>query len=311
MDALQITNFLASSVRMAAPLLLASLGLVISERAGLINIGVEGIMLMSAFAAYAGSKIAGGYWYGLMVAMLVSIVIISIFAITTIKYKAQQVIIGAALNMFCAGLSSFLYRLLFYNTGRFDDGIAAASFPRVAIPGLSQIPILGPTLFNHNVLVYFSYIMVIVLWVVMNKTSVGLKIIAAGEHPKAADSLGINVLKVRYLATIFSGIMMGMAGAYLSIAQASSFGEDMTAGRGFIAMAVVILGKWSPIGSMLGALFFGAATALQLLFQITGIEIPRNIIMMIPYIATVVAVLAVSQNKVGAPRALGVPYEKS
>ena len=311
MTALQLTNFLAASVRMAAPLLLASLGLVISERAGLINIGVEGIMLMAAFAGYAGSKLAGGYWYGLMVAILVSIAIISIFAVTTIKYKSQQVIIGAALNMFCAGLSSFLYRLIFYGTGRFEEGIAAASFPRLNIPVLSDIPILGPMLFNHNILVYFSFVMVAVLWIVINKTSVGLKIIAAGEHPKAADSLGINVLKVRYLATLFSGVMIGIAGAYLSIAQASSFGEDMTAGRGFIAMAVVILGKWSPIGALLGALFFGAATALQLLFQITGVEVPRNIIMMIPYIATVIAVLIVSRNKVGAPSALGVPYEKS
>ncbi len=311
MEVLQLTNFLAAAVRMAAPLLLASLGLVISERAGIINIGVEGIMLMAAFAGYAGSKLAGGYWYGLMVAILVSIAIISVFAITTIKYKSQQVIVGAALNMFCAGLSSFLYRLIFYNTGRFDEGIAAASFPRISIPVLSKIPILGPVLFNHNVLVYFSFVMVAVLWIVINKTSLGLKIIAAGEHPKAADSLGINVLHVRYLATIFSGIMIGIAGAYLSIAQASSFGEGMTAGRGFIAMAVVILGKWSPIGALLGALFFGAATALQLLFQITGVEVPRNIIMMIPYIATVVAVLIVSRNKVGAPSALGVPYEKS
>lgn len=311
MTELQLANFLASSVRMAAPLLLASLGLVISERSGMINIGVEGIMLMAAFAGYAGSKIAGGYWYGLIIAILVSMVIISIFAVTTIKYKSQQIIIGAALNMFCAGLSSFLYRLLFYNTGRFDDGIAAASFPRISIPILSEIPILGPVLFDHNILVYFSYLMVFVLWIVINKTSIGLKVIAVGEHPKAAESLGINVIHVRYLATLFSGIMMGIAGAYLSIAQASSFGEDMTSGRGFIAMAVVILGKWSPIGSMFGALFFGAATALQLLFQITGVEIPRNIIMMIPYVATVIAVLAVSRNKVGAPSALGVPYEKS
>lgn len=311
MDALQLTNFLSASVRLAAPLLLASLGLVISERSGLINIGVEGIMLMAAFAGYAGSKLAGGYWYGLLVAILVSIVIISVFAVTTIRFRAQQVIVGAALNMFCAGLSSFLYRLIFYNTGRFDDGIAAASFPRIPIPVLSDIPVLGQVLFNHNILVYFSYVMVVVLWIVINKTSIGLKVIAAGEHPKAADSLGISVLRVRYLATIFSGVMIGIAGAYLSIAQASSFGEDMTAGRGFIAMAVVILGKWSPIGALLGALFFGAATALQLIFQITSVEIPRNIIMMIPYIATVVAVLAVSRKRVGAPSALGIPYEKS
>lgn len=311
MDAVQFAAFLSASVRMAAPLLIAALGLSISERAGLINIGVEGIMLMAAFGAYLGAKLSGSYWLGLAAGVCAAILTITIFAVTTIKYKAYQIIIGAALNIFCAGLSSFLYRRVFYGTGILDEGIAAVTFPSVKIPLLSSIPFIGPMFFSHSIIVYFGFIMVGILWVLMRKTSLGLKIIAVGDHPHAADSLGISVTRVRYGAVFFSGAMIGVAGSFLSIAQAASFGENMTSGRGFIAMAVVILGKWNPVGVLLGAMLFGAASALQMLFQNAGVAVPRNIIMMLPYIATVAAVLAVSRKKVGAPRALGVPYEKS
>jgi len=307
----QLTDFITATVRMATPLLIASLGLVVSERSGMMNIGVEGVMLMGAFAGYTGAKLSGNYWIGILLAVLVSVFIISIFAVSTITYKAKQVIVGAAVNLFCAGLSSFLYRLIFYGTGRLNKGVATVSFPNLHIPILSDIPVLGAVFFNYNVLVYFALIMVAVLWIVIRKTSLGIMIIAVGEHPKAADSLGINVILVRYLATIFSGVMFGIAGAYLSIAQAAAFGENMTAGRGFIAMAVVILGKWNPVGALAGALLFGGANALQLIFQISLVAIPKNIIMMVPYVATVIAVLAVSRNKVTSPTALGVPYEKS
>jgi simple sugar transport system permease protein len=311
MNLLLLGGFLGASVRMATPLLIAALGLCVSERAGLVNIGAEGIMLMAAFAGYTGAKLTGNYWIGLLMGVLAAVLTISVFAITTIRFKAKQIIIGAALNIFCAGASSFLYRLVFYGTGRLDAGIAANTFPSLRIPGLSDIPVLGPLLFAHNIIVYFGFAMVIVLWVVINKTALGLRIIAVGDHPLAADSLGINVIRLRYAAVLFSGVMIGIAGTFLSIAQASSFGENMTVGRGFIAMAVVILGKWSPVGIMAGALLFGSASALQMLFQISGVDLPRNIIMMVPYIATVLAVMAVSRHRVGAPRALGVPYEKS
>lgn len=311
MDAIVLGNFLGASVRMSTPLLIAALGLVVSERSGLMNIGVEGIMLMAAFGAYTGAKLSGSYWLGLMSGILIALITITIFAVTSINFRTKQIIVGAALNMFCAGMSSFLYRWLFYGTGRLDAGIAARTFPPMEIPGLSRIPILGPMLFSHNILVYFGFVMVAVLWVVINKTSLGLKIIAVGDHPKAADSLGISVTRIRYMSVMFSGVMIGVAGTFLSIAQSSSFGEDMTAGRGFIAMAVVILGKWSPVGALGGALVFGAASALQMVFQTTGVEVPRNLIMMVPYIVTVLAVLVVSRQRVGAPRALGQPYEKA
>lgn len=311
MDAIQLANFLSASVRMATPLLIAALGLVISERAGLINIGVEGIMLMAAFAAYTGAKLSGGYWIGLLSGIITAVTIIAVFAVATIRYRAKQIIIGAALNILCAGLSSFLYRLIFFGTGRLDSGIAAVTFPSLKIPLLSSIPFIGKIFFSHNIIVYFGFILTVLVWILIKKTSLGLKIIAVGDHPMAADSLGISVPKIRYGALLFSGALMGIAGSFLSIAQASSFGENMTSGRGFIAMAVVILGKWSPLGVLAGALLFGAASALQMIFQLTDVNIPRNIIMMVPYVATVIAVLVVSRNKVGAPRALGVTFEKS
>lgn len=310
-DVGQFTDFITSAVRMAIPLHIAAMGLVVSERAGMMNIGVEGVMLMGAFAGYTGAKLTGSYWFGILLAILVSILIVSIFAITTITFKAKQVIVGAAINLLSAGLSSFLYRLFFYNTGRLNDGVGAPSFSNLHIPVLSDIPVIGPLLFSYNIIVYFALAMTVILWIIMNKTSWGMMITAVGEHPKAADSLGINVVMVRYIATAFSGAMFGIAGAYLSIAQAAAFGENMTTGRGFIAMAVVILGKWNPMGVLAGAFLFGGANALQLLFQISGVAVPKNIIMMVPYIATIIAVLLVSKKKVTAPAALGTPYEKT
>ncbi|MEL7610471.1 MAG: ABC transporter permease [Bacillota bacterium] len=307
----EIANFLAAAVRMATPLLIAGLGLCIAERAGMINIGGEGIMLIGAFAGYTATRLLGSYWIGALFAMLAGVIMIAVFGFATIRLKAQQVVIGAAMNMLCAGLTSVIYRKLFYNTTEGVTGTLVQSFPAAPIPFLSKIPVLGQMLFSHNVIVYFGFVMMLVLWWVIKKTSLGIKIIATGEHPKAADSLGIRVNLTRWLTTLFSGLMLGLAGAYLSIAQTNSFAESMTGGKGFIALAVVILGKWNPIGILWGALIFGGANALQMSLQNLGLNIPNNIIMMMPYIVTVIAVVTVSKNRVSAPSAQGVPYEKS
>ncbi len=309
MDAL--SYFLAATIRMATPILIAALGLTISERAGIMNIGGEGVMLMGAFSAFAAAKLFDSTWAGLGVAALVGMLVITIFAIATITFKAQQVVVGAGMNILCAGLSSFIFRKIFYGTGILDGGVMVKAFEPMKIPVLGDIPIIGQMFFDHNYIVYFGFIMVFALWFIINKTSLGLKIIAVGEYPKAADSLGVNVIGLRYCAVLFSGMMLGIAGAYLSIAQSNSFAESMTSGKGFIAMAVVILGKWNPISILLGAMLFGGANALQMSIQNTGVSIPNNIILMIPYICTVIAVVAVSKNKVGAPSAMGVPYEKN
>ncbi len=311
MNIMFLENFFSASIRMATPLLIAALGLSVSERSGVVNIGVEGAMLMAAFSGYAGAKMTGNYWIGLAAGIIVAMLIVMILAVASIRFKAPQIIAGAALNILCAGASSFLYRLVFYGTGRLDSGIAAPTFPALEIPLLAALPFVGKILFSQNFLVYFGFLMVVAIWIVINKTSLGLKIIAVGDHPHAADSVGINVNGLRYGAVLFSGAMFGVAGTFLSIAQASSFGENMTSGKGYIAMAVVILGKWNPVAVLGGALLFGGASALQMLVQMSGLRLPSNIIMMMPYIATVVAVLAVSRHRVGAPRALGVPFVKS
>lgn len=305
----ELSFFLAATVRMATPLLIAALGLVVSERAGLMNIGVEGTMLSGAFAAFAFTLFTGSYWLGLLAGMLAGGLMALIFAVTAIHFKAPQIVLGCAINMLGSGLTAVLFRKLFFdaNTG----GTQAATFPTIAIPGLSKIPVIGEMLFSHNIIVYIGFLCVPALWYVMNRTSIGTRIIAVGEHPKAADSLGINVFTTRYLATLFSGLMMGMAGAYLSIAQSNSFNVDMTGGKGYIAMAVVVLGKWRCFGVLGGALLFGGANALQMTLQNMNLGIPNNLILMVPYVVTVLAVIASCKKRAIDASAKGTPYEKA
>lgn len=311
MSMMMIECFGSSTVRMAIPILIAALGLTYSERSGIMNIGGEGVMLMGAFAAFSTAMITGSYWAGLVAAMLIGMLTILLFAFTSITLRVQQVVVGAGLNMLCAGLTSFVYRIFFRGENAITTRITTDSFPNIAIPGLSDIPILGSMFFDHNIIVYFGFLMVFVQWFILYKTSLGIKIIAVGENPRAADSLGIKVLRMRYLVTVFSGFMLGIAGAYLSIAQANNFTEGMTGGRGFIALAVVVLGKWNPLGAFFGAMLFGAASALQLLIQNQGWSISSHLVMSVPYIMTVIAVIAVSKNRVGAPGKLAIPYVKS
>ncbi|MCI8477860.1 MAG: ABC transporter permease [Oscillospiraceae bacterium] len=306
---MDLSFFLAAMVRMATPLLIAALGLVVSERAGLMNIGVEGTMLSGAFAAFAITYYTNSYWLGLLAGMLAGAVMALIFAVTSIHFKAPQIVIGCAINMLGSGLTAVLFRKLFFDAS--TGGTQVPTFPTLKIPGLSQIPFLGEMLFSHNIIVYLGFLLVPALWFVMNRTSIGTQIIAVGEHPKAADSLGINVFTTRYLATLFSGVLMGMAGAYLSIAQSNTFNVDMTGGKGYIAMAVVVLGKWRCLGVLGGALLFGGANALQMTLQNMNLGIPNNLILMVPYVVTVIAVIAGCKQRAIDASAKGTPYEKA
>ena len=242
--------------------------------------------------------------------MATGVLVTALFAVAAIRFKAQQAVLGAALNILCAGMTNVLFRMLFYNSSNLA-GVVVEGFPILPIPLLSKIPLLGKVLFQHSLIVYLGILMTFAIWILMRKTSIGIKIIAVGEHPKAADSLGINVIMTRYICTLFSGLMIGLSGAYLSIAQSNSFGIDMTVGKGFIALAVVILGKWHPMGVLAGSVLFGAANAVQMSIQNMGGDFPADLIMMLPYVITVVAVLSVSKNKVLSPSAKGIPYEKS
>ncbi len=304
-----LTFFLTSAVRMAIPLMIAALGLLVSERAGMINIGVEGTMLSGAFCAFLLAYYTNSYWIGLLGGIFGGLVMAALFAVCSIRFRAAQVVIGSAINMLGSGLTAVLFRQLFFDAA--TGGTQVESFPPITIPLLSQLPVLGDVLFNHNIIVYIGFLMVPAIWFVMNRTALGTRIIAVGEHPKAADSLGINVFSTRYLATLFSGLMMGMAGTYLSIAQSNSFNVDMTGGRGYIAMAVVVLGKWKAEGVLLGALLFGGANALQMTLQNMGLEIQNNLILMVPYIITVLAVIAASRQKAVDASAKGTPYIKA
>lgn len=305
----QLSFFLSAMVRMAAPLLIAALGLIVSERAGLMNIGVEGTMLSGAFAAFAVSYYSGSYWIGLLAGMLAGGAMALLFAVIAIHFRAPQIVIGCAINMLGSGLTAVLYRKLFVD-GKIGV-VQVEAFPSLKFGGLSEIPVLGDILFSHNALIYFAFFCVPVLWFVMNRTSIGTRIIAVGEHPRVADSLGINVFKVRYSAALFSGLMMGIAGAYLAIAQSNSFSVDMTGGKGFIAMAVVVLGKWRCFGALCGALLFGGANALQMVLQNMNLNVPNNLILMVPYVVTILAVIASSKQRAVDASAKGIPYVKS
>ncbi len=307
-----LANFLAASMRMATPLLIAALGLIISERAGLMNISAEGAMLAAAFAAYALTAATGNnVWIGLVAAIFAGMLVAGIFAYTSIHLKVKQVVVGAGINMLCTGMTGFLFRRLFRGEDAIVSSMTVSTFQNYNIPLLSDIPFLNELFFKHTFFTYFAFIMVAVTWVIIKKTSLGIKIISVGENPRAADSLGVNVIALRYAATLYSGVMFGIAGAYLSIVQGGIFTENMTAGRGFIAMAVVVLGKWHPGGAFLGALLFGASNALQMLLQNSGNNTLGNLILGIPYAATIIAVILVSRSRTAAPSALGTPYVKS
>ncbi len=298
------TTVLAAAVRMATPLIFASLGGTFSERAGVVNIALEGMMLTGAFAAMLVTYYVGNPWVGLLGAMVAGGFMASIHAVVCIRYRANQVVSGTAINIFAGGLTVFLLRLIFNVAG---TSPAVNRIPTLTIPGLVSIPWLGPVLGRQNAMVYLAIALVFVAHFVIFKTVWGLRLRAVGEHPKAADTVGVNVFKMRYAAVIISGILAGLGGAYLSTAHLSRFGDGMTAGRGFIALAAMIFGKWNPIGAMGASLFFGYADALQMRLQEVGI--PSQFVSMLPYILTMVA-LAGFIGRATPPKASGKPYTK-
>jgi ABC-type uncharacterized transport system permease subunit len=301
-----ITVLVQASFRMATPLLLTAMGSILSERAGILNIGLEGMMLCGAFFAFATVYMGGSLWAGVASAALSGAILGLGFAYLTVTRLTNQTVTGAALNMFALGLTGFAYRSMVGVTGA---AVKVDQFSALKIPLLSEIPVLGPALFQHNVLVYITFIIVPVVWYYLSKTSSGYELRAVGEHPRAADSLGIDVFLVRYKAVILSGILAGIGGSYLTLAHANTFIEGMSSGRGFIALAVVIFGKWNPFGAVLGALLFGAADALQLRLQALGFRIPYHFMLLLPYVLTM-AVLAGAVGKAKPPASEGVPYER-
>ena len=281
--------FLEATVRTATPLALAASGELVVERAGMINIGLEGVILAGAFASLVGAA-HGGTAIGFAAAALGGVAVALVFALVTLWARGDQIITGMALTLLSLGATGTLYRTLYGATG------AALSIPTtgpVALPVLARIPLIGPALFAQPMATYVAYAVVPVLWWWMSRTHAGLALRAIGESPFAAEAAGIPVRRFRLVATLFGGAMGGVAGGVLVLAQAGTFAEGMSSGRGFIAIAIVVLGRWHPIGVALAALVFGGTTALQYLAQAMGLDVPYQLFLALPYVLTLAALAGV------------------
>ncbi|PKK39084.1 ABC transporter, permease protein [Clostridiaceae bacterium JG1575] len=300
--------FLAATLRIATPLILTSLGGVINEKSGVTNIGLEGIMVMGAFFAVVGSEYTHNPWIGLLTGIVAGIVTAGIHAFLSITLKADQIISGTAINTLATALPSMLLFILFGMQSQ-SEGVHRIEYSEGVRSALGSIPLIGTFLLQLNYMVYFAIFMAIFLTFMFNRSRWGLRLKAVGEHPKAADTLGINVIKTRYKAVIFSGILAAMGGASLSIVSGNIYRDGMINGRGFIALAAMIFGNWTPLGALGASLLFGAAEALQIRSQSIGLPLPTEFYYILPYLLTMVAITAFGK-KSHMPAALGKPYEK-
>jgi simple sugar transport system permease protein len=299
-----IIGILASGIRLATPYLFATIGEMFSQLSGVLNLGVEGIMLMSAFTAFYVGKMTGNLWLGFGAALIMGGVLGLLMAFVSVTMKAEQGISGIGLYLFGLGMSDLLFQVTFGSVQTIDG------FSRLDIPVLSEIPVVGRILFSHNALTYIAFALVPISWFIINKTTFGLKLKAVGQNPAAADSLGVSVDKVRYLMVTLGGILAGAAGASLSIALLNVFQQNMTSGIGFIAVALVYFGAWSPIGVLLGSLLFSTVNSLQLWIQALGINIPSELAVMMPYILTILALTLATQRAINKPAALTKPFSR-
>jgi ABC-type uncharacterized transport system permease subunit len=312
---LNLTGLLSSSLLRAVPIALAGLSGVWCERCAVINIGIEGMMLAGAFFAALMGSVAANVWgwpswasmpFGLLSALVVGALLGLLLAVMAVRFKVDQIIAGTAINILATGLTSFLSaRILAEFQNLNNTGI----FPRVPIPGLARIPIIGPVFFEQNLLVYLLFILLTVAHVVLFYTRWGLRTRAVGEHPRAADTLGVNVFKNRYINVTLGGMVGGLAGAFLILGSVGRFDEVMTAGKGFIGLAAMIFGKWMPFGAFGAALIFGLADSLQTKLAILEVPIPSQFLLMAPYLVTMIVLAGVVGEAI-PPAADGQPYEK-
>ena len=299
-------EFLAASIRLATPLLFATLGGILCERSGVINIGLEGMMLVGALMGVFGSWYLNSPTLGFLVGVLSGALVALLHGFLCISLRSNQIVSGVAINLIAIGLTSFLIRIVF---GLADQQRIVPHFDSYPFPVLGQIPFIGPAFFNQLTLVYIAFLMVPVSWFILFKSRWGLAITAAGEHPKSAASVGIDPQYVRYVCVVLSGAFAGAGGAFLSLGQLHFFQDEMVAGRGFIALAAVIFGRWNPVGGMIACLIFGAADALQFRGQAVGMGIPHQFMLMLPYALTL-AILIIAGGKSKAPAAIGIPFRR-
>ncbi|MFF7293454.1 ABC transporter permease [Microbacterium sp. NPDC008134] len=307
-ETLRMISLLGGALALATPLIFGALGGVIGERAGVVNIAIEAQLLAGAFSAAIASSLTGSPWAGLVAAMGAGMLVSLVLGVFTITYYVDQVIVGVVLNVLVIGLTTFLFRVVLApNTETLNS---PATFDTVSIPVLSEIPIIGPILFRQSFIVYLMYIVVALVWFGLYRTRWGLRLRAVGEHPQAADTVGIKVLATRYRAILLAGAVAGMGGAFYTLVSVPRFNQEMTAGAGFIALAAVIFGKWDPIKATLAALLFGFATNLQGVLSVIGSPVPSQFMLMLPYVVTIFAVAGLV-GKSRAPAADGEPYIKS
>jgi simple sugar transport system permease protein len=314
MDLDLIVSILTTAVVAGTSLVYATLGEIFTERSGILNLGVEGTMIMGAVTAFAAAYHTESAWIGVAVGMVVGGLMALIHAFLTITMRAEQVVTGLAITIAGTGMASFLGQKL-GPEGAPLVGLIGPRFSDIEIPGLSAIPVLGPILFDQDMMVYLMYATAIVAALFLYRTRPGLHLRAVGENPQTADALGVNVFRLRYFYTILGGMLMGIGGAHLSLAYTPGWTENLTGGRGWIAIALVIFAAWDPLRALAGALLFGGVNAIQFRLQAEGTSIPSNMLNMLPYILTVVVLVLTTwleafRKRVGAPAALGLPYNR-
>ncbi len=303
----QLTDFLGTGFRLSIPIAFAALGGVLSERAGVYNIGLEGCVLSGAFGGAVGAVATGTPWGGVVFALLFSRMAGVVLAGLSVLMRVNQIVAGIAINILMLGFTSYFARVIF------PDGTASqniSGFQTFELPLLSKIPIIGQPLFHQDALFFSIYLLVPLAWWIMYRTPWGLQIRAIGEYPRAADTAGISVLKTRFIVVVISCALAGLGGAYIVLSQVFVFTENMSAGKGFVALAALILGRWNPIGALMAAVFFGFADALQLRMQFSSPEVPYQFFAMLPYVASILA-LIVFAGKVKPPAALGLDFIRS
>jgi len=300
----------AAAVRISIPILLVVVGEIVAERAGVLNVGLEGMILVGAFGAFAGAWALGGAGAGVAAGILAGGSLAALFAVLVLRAGLDPIVSGVALNVLALGVTGVLSRAIAPG----GQAVLVPTLPVWSLPGLADLPVAGPALFRQNALGWAAVVAVFGTWLFLARTAPGLVVRAAGENPEAVESAGIDVTRVRALAVLFGGAAAGAAGAYLAIGYSNTFVENMSAGRGFVALAIVVFARWNPVGAAGGALLFGLATALQVRLQgreLFGGEIPYQFFQMLPYALTLVALAGTSRRGAGAPAALARPFRRT
>lgn len=304
MNTVLITNIVLSIIVTSTPLLLAATGELVAEKAGVLNLGVEGMMLVGAISGFAMALKTGNTYYGVFGGMVGGAVFSVLFSVLSLSFLSAQVPAGLALTIFGSGLSALI--------GTAYVGVSIERLPHIFIPGLTTIPVIGPVLFGEDILVYVSFIALAGVYFVLTRTQMGLVLRAVGDSAEAGHALGYDVIGIRYLATLFGGAMAGLAGAYMSLAYNTSWSQDMTAGRGWIALALVVFSTWRPFWLIIGAYLFGSIMYMSFYLQGLGVAIPSQFVSSLPYVATIVVLVVISSNqariRLSAPACLGKPF---